>query len=236
MKDSIRFICDRRHSAGAIAQDLGFTVGENGSRLVGVTLQIPLGIIQDTLIDDLQSQREIPEEEDSSTVVDAEAPPPQRITRIVPLDGEARIHFLTNQANYLEAIAQANDDPPAQLAAWQTWQSTCRHLRDTIVSAVAELDCDRQPTLVYGATLNQAQRIFPNGQRRECHTLIHATHAESPEDLWLREYRIDCQRIISYRVPDLDDAAWHRNREPRRPITSEVFRDTAYSRLLADLL
>ncbi|MDA0673807.1 MAG: hypothetical protein O3C67_08920, partial [Cyanobacteria bacterium] len=222
---------DRWRSPSGIANSLSRSVGKDGIRLDGCSLSVPMPLVDDALVNALQNAS--PLLEDESTQV--EPAPPERITRQVPLGPSEELEFLGYKSQFLEAMVVA-DGAESRAIAYQEFQDQCRLLRDRIVAEAAKADCGEPPVLVYGARLPRATAIVPDTRPRQCHTLIHATNPESPEDLYLRELNIRCDRIIRYRVAVLDDAAWARQNEPLRwPLAASDLRELAYARLTAML-
>lgn len=223
---SIVFRCDRQHSPSGIANSLSLIPGEQ--RLNGNLLTIPLTAIDDALVAALQGTTPLDDTpQPSSTQVE-----PQRITRTIPLPDAAKLQLLQLKASLIADSAEEG----RRSFAYQDFQEGCRLLRNSIVAEAAKEDCDQPPTLVYGARLEGATAIVPDTRPRQCHTLIHCSNPETPEDLHLRELNIRCDRIIRYRVEELDSAAWSRQNEPLRwPLDAEDFRGLAYARITAML-
>jgi hypothetical protein len=224
---SIVFRCDRQRSPSGIANSLSLIVGQQGCRLDGQNLTVPLDAVDQVLVAALQDAAPLtPEAQPSSTQVE-----PQRITRRISLEGSNQLEFLSLKAKFLEASAAATDSE-ARGIAYQKFQDGCRLLRDRMVAEVAKADCLETPTLVYGARLPGATAIVPDTRPRQCHTLIHATNPASPEDLYLREMNIRCDLVIRYQVAVLDDAVFSRQNEPLRwPMAASDFRELAYDRI-----
>lgn len=229
---SIIFQCDRWRSPSGIANSLSRSVGKDGIRLDGCSLTVPLSIVDDALVAALQDASPL---EETSTQVEEQPAPPERVTRQIPLVPAEELEFLRYKSQFLEAMVLA-DGAESRAIAYSEFQDQCRLLRDRIVAEVAKTDCGEPPVLVYGARLSGATAIVPDTRPRQCHTLIHATNPESPEDLYLRELNIRCDLIIRYRVAVLDDAVWARQNEPLRwPMDALALRELAYARLTAML-
>jgi hypothetical protein len=60
----------------------------------------------------------------------------------------------------------------------------------------------------YGEFENAIVLDFPDGGYYQVDRLIHHTHPRSPEELYLREYRVEAREIFRFHIPGLDDTEW----------------------------
>lgn len=225
---SIAFRCDRQHPSSGIANSLSLTIGQGGIHFEGGELTVPLSTLDQAITETLGRTLPLTTGEADSTQVE-----PERIDRFIRLEPSDRLELLKLRATMLDASMGVSQQEKESI--YQAFLDSCRLMRDFIVAEAAEQDC-QPPTLVYGARLPKATTISPDTRPRQCHTLIHATNPENPEDLHLRELNIQCDRIIRYRVEEMDDAAWERQNQPLRwPLTPLDFRELAYARITAML-
>lgn len=174
------------------------------------TLRVNLGLAEQVMIDNMdQSIDRMPDEPDSM---------PTRFDRVIPLTIEQSSEWLTighefarqyNQAVTLEekrSIVGARDRTSQQFR----YRVIKPHIE-------ADLPADRVEAVIFGGDFPTSIES-PDGMRRYCTMLVHASHPTSAEELYLREAQTVCQRIFRYRIPGVDDAEWIRQEEPREPL------------------
>ena len=103
--------------------------------------------------------------------------------------------------------------------------------RDRVVLSFVQIDI-APSSLVYGAVVPTVTCLTePDGRAYAIEVLIHASHPASAEDLYLREKRVECDRILRYHCPSLDDAQWLKQNEPRETMDAIGWRKSLRDRL-----
>lgn len=181
-------------------------------------MSIPMGAVDKQIEAYLRSQPTAPAP-DSAALEYA----PQRIDREIALTPVEEAERLKIEAQFLAAT-----DKTAGYRAMMTARDA---LRTTAVLRNIPLDVQGL-TLIYGLAHDKCLTIGCDGIHRHCHTLIHGTHATNPEDEYLRELQVTCDRIVRYYVPGLDDGRWQLLNQPLRwPMTPQEWRQLLLARL-----
>lgn len=155
---------------------------------------------------------------------------PVRVDTALELDSEGNIELLQIEASFLEAWQDANGDQDVLRQAQANRQRLRRKLRLDFLDSIIRRSVVGGDTLIYGLEVNGAVCLEEaDGNTHEVEVLIHATHPASPEDLYLRERQVQCDRILRWRIPGLDDGDWMRQNEPRETLDAKAWR-----RLLSD--
>jgi len=158
---------------------------------------------------------------------------PTRTDFTLELDTANQARLAEIELVYLQEWEAANGDLDAQDIAYRDMRTAKKALRSQFLTSLIEAAAG-PGTLVYGGWFANATCLErPDGQWRRVETLIHFTHPVSPEDLYLRECRVTCDRIIRYHIPGLDDAEWIRQNEPRQRLDAAKWRSLLLQRHLA---
>ncbi|MBD2019323.1 hypothetical protein H6F43_03885 [Leptolyngbya sp. FACHB-36] len=151
--------------------------------------------------------------------------PPERIDRTIDLTQAQQLQLLEIDLQF-QSDWIASENREAERAARRSWQQAKEMLRRQVITPLITADATGS-TLIYGFGHHASSITVldsPDGKRYQVDTLIHASHPVSPEDLYLRELRVEAGRIIRYRIPGLDDAAWMKQNEPRGPLDPQAWR------------
>jgi hypothetical protein len=148
----------------------------------------------------------------------------ERLDRMVPLsqgyaDALHRIEQ-TYQQMWTDATTLKAEE---EAIAWRGQAKA--NLRQKILAPVVEAEIAGRSHLVYGRLPGADCLDFPDGRSRVAEDLIHLANPRSPEELWLREQRVQAQRIIRYRIASLDDAAWLMQERQRGAIGAAMWRE-----------
>ncbi|NER78441.1 MAG: hypothetical protein F6K42_02470 [Leptolyngbya sp. SIO1D8] len=197
---SITVISRSEKHASSVAKLFGIPV-------TGMTIEVPLTAIDKAIQSYL--------EEKSSAVAESILPKPtepERIDKRLVLSPVEETQKTGIEAEFLANTIGA--DAEQKQAAYNNFIEAQRLLRQEVVLRAIRLDAEPD-TLVYGLNIPGVSFIrWPDGIHRRCKTLIHGTHPVTPEEEYLRELQVTCDRIIRYYVPGLDDAAWQRLNQP----------------------
>lgn len=169
----------------------------------GTTLRIDLALAEQIMIDGMNEPKPEP------TI---EKAPPVRIDRVYnlsPADQDEWIQIGLDFGRKYRAAQSTKER--AKVIADQ--EATAKQFRMRVLEGLIKVDMVTG-TIVFGDGFPEALRR-PDGLHRYGTVLIHASHPQSAEELYLRESQCTVDRIIRYRVPGLDDAAWMRQDEPR---------------------
>lgn len=196
---------------------LGCQLGKDCKILADDSLSISLDWIDEQVADGLKRR---------PRSLSGEPVPVERIDRQLYLSTEDEQAYAQIDADYLEDWLAADGNPREADAIAERRRMQLRNLRLQVVDKFIRYDIQGK-TLIYGdRSFPKADYlIFPDGAAHAVETLIHYTHPGSPEEEWLRERRITAQRIIRYRVPPLDDAAWIGLNQPTTSISARRLRE-----------
>lgn len=154
---------------------------------------------------------------------------PTRIDRTIVLTDAENTKRMKVDADFLAAIAQARTEDD-RLKSYQEQRNAYSQIRQEAVSRNIPADAQGK-TLIYGPHFVNGSTIAADGIFRTCSTLIHATHPVSPEDEYLREAQVQCDRIVRYRVLGIDDGQWQLINQPLHwPMTAEDWRQMLLAR------
>jgi hypothetical protein len=188
-------------------------------------LRISLDLVDTKIVEDLERSPASPSTPQKFS--------PTRTDFTLELDTASQARLAEIELVYLQEWEAANGDRTAQQSAYRDRQSAIRQLRLQFLSSLVE-PAANGGTLIYGGWFPNAVSLdYPDGQWRQVETLIHFAHPISPEDLYLRECRVSCDRIIRYHIPGLDDAEWIRQNEPRQRLDAAKWRSLLLQRYLA---
>lgn len=198
-----------------ILNQFSATIGQDGWIHDGsVTLSVDL--IDEAIVRAMQEPKLPRPEERIAAQIDREIPIPKVMAqKLTDID----LEFLT---------AYQNSTGVARPSIFKDYCRRRREVRNKIVAPYARQDIASSTGLVitYGKVpgfIPDPKAIItltrPDGRAYTCTTLIHYTHPSGAEERYLRECRIQCDRIIRYFVPGLDDPDRARQDEPREPLT-----------------
>lgn len=170
---------------------------------------------------------------------------PQAITQFKGDRIDHNIILTSEQKNYLSGLGlrlemdltAAGDDDRKALAAYTVYQLAKAKLRDEIITPIAQaIDKQSPKSLIYTHTPTPFKRksdcmVYPDGRSHFVHSLIHFSHPSSPEELWLREHRVNCRYRYRFHIVELDDAQWNAQNEPRQEMGDRVWRSVLGDRL-----
>lgn len=156
----------------------------------------------------------------------------ERVDRTLVMDATQQARLIEIDAVYLEEWQQANGEWELQRLARAKQQQAKIKLRSQVIEQYAAMDVKPGNTLVYGGVLPGAVCLdVPDGQQRSVERLIHFSHPVNGDELWLRECRVQAERVIRYRVPGLDDAQWMMQDEGRSGLDAAGYREILKQRL-----
>jgi hypothetical protein len=171
----------------------------------GTTLRIDLALAEQVMIDGIMP-------EDDGSVQGEARQPPIRIDRTYHLSPEDQSEWLQIGMEFGRKYREADGiKERAKVIADQ--EATAKQFRMRVLEGLIKADT-LTGAIVFGDGFPEALRR-PDGLHRFGTVLIHASHPANAEELYLRESQCTVDRIIRYRVPGLDDAAWMRQDEPR---------------------
>ncbi len=195
------------------AQALNGKFGQDCFLLPDHSLSLPLTFIQQCLQTSAQ-----PDPEPCKRC-------PTRLDREIELDPKQQAQLLEIQAIYQQDWVAAAGNPYRRRLARRKLHQLKLKLRAEVLTPLVDLEITPGVTLVYGGFfLDALCQHAPDGRSYTVETLIHFTHPVSAEDLFLREHRVQCDRILRYRIPGLDDAEWMRQNEPRQTLDAQAWR------------
>lgn len=193
------------HHAATLAELFGVPQGES-------EMVIPFTAIDQAIESHLRNLQSVA---DSGTPESRDCLP-ERIDREIVLTDADQLNVLQAKADFLNSTNKQQ--------GYKQMRSSHEAIRTTIVLRNLPLDIQGH-TIIYGLSHPQAESIGCDGIPRSCNTLIHGSHALSPEDEYLRERQITCDRIVRYFIPGLDDAQWSLINQPLRwPMTIQEWR------------
>ena len=218
--ESIKLVCGKDYSPAQIAATLGTAADDPHCNLSGQEITVPWQAVDTAIATRLRRNRQ-----HVTTAPETPTEPalPERLDIAISLDPGSPA-----QVQAMQAKAQWIADTHAGIRnATKIYHGRLQVIRDGLVLAHA-MQAIEGKTLAYGAHIPGARLVQLDGIPRRCNTLIHLTHPTSPEELFLREAQIECDRIYRYHVPGLDDAAWsHQNELLRWPPDARDLRTIA---------
>lgn len=195
---------DNTESAIARALEIGGTFSKDcWLQPDGTTLRIDLELAEQVMVDGIGQNQPEP-------VI--QKAPPVRLDRAYPLSVEESSEWLqiSMEFAYKYRAAQSIEERARAIA---DQEATTKQFRMRVLEPLIKVDTITG-AIVFGDGFPEALRQ-PDGLHRYGTVLIHASHPRNAEELYLRESQCTVDRIIRYRVPGLDDAAWMRQDEPR---------------------
>jgi hypothetical protein len=158
---------------------------------------------------------------------------PVRLDRVIELEPEQQARFAEIQLAYAQDWEIAAGNRYQQQLARRKYHQLKQVFRSEVLTPLVDMEISAGVTLIYGGFFFDALcQDAPDGRFYTVETLIHFSHPVSSEDLHLRERRVECDRIIRYRILGVDDAEWIRQNEPRRALNAEMWRELLVTRLL----
>jgi hypothetical protein len=205
------------------AQSFGGVFGKDCFLQSDNSLKIALDLIDDLIVQELRTPPAapvaIPQEE------------PTRIDRTISMDMAQEIQLAQIEVDFLADWETAQGDRAAENAAFKKRAIAKKMLRSRVLTPLVQMELSPESNLAYGGFFDRATCLdWPDGKARTAHTLIHFSHPSSPEELWLREQRVNCRLILRYQIPGLDDAEWIRQNEPRQDLDCSGWRSLLWKR------